>query len=99
MIYQLWEKTDGEILIINPRTTSGQEQARTLAKENCEFVGTAESKLPSNELRDGIAKKYIDLGMEAVGWLNRLGAKIEEANALVVQMVQDTKKGTRHDTR
>ncbi|MCD8050057.1 MAG: hypothetical protein LUE89_00050 [Clostridiales bacterium] len=99
MIYQLWRTPDGEIKIINPRTQSGQDQARSMDGQGCEFVGTAESRLSSDELRDGIAKKYIGLGMEAVGWMNRLGGKIKEANALTVQMVQETKEKSRHDKR
>ncbi len=97
MIYQMWRIQSGEILIVNTRTERGQQWARRLEEQGNDFVGTVESTLPPDTIRDGIAKKYIDLGMETVRWNKRLAAKIEEAQAIVAQMRAAME--VRHDKR
>lgn len=86
MIYQLWRIQSGEILIVSTRTERGQQWARRLEEQGNDFVGTVESNLPPDTIRDGIAKRYIDLGTEAARWNKRLAAKNEEAQAIVAQM-------------
>ncbi|MCD8333764.1 MAG: hypothetical protein LUC35_00095 [Clostridiales bacterium] len=97
MIYQLWRIEDGEILIVSTRTDTGRKQAKRLEEQGCDFVGTVESALPPDTIRDGVAKKYIDLGTEAARWNKRLAAKIEEAQAIIAQMRAAME--VRHDKR